>query len=143
MNCSLGYVAKKKGIRLHRIPLGVFCKQRWPGYASAGCSAASSLRTSTVAGDPAGFVRFPDRPSLAIAHEVFHSADPSGRTPLIGLQGMVAAKVEPLERMADALHMLPPLPPDASGYDYLAISKPSLISDLPPRGFFRLGKGAD
>ena len=90
-----------------------------------------SLRTSTVAGDPAGFVRFTDRPSLAIAHEVFHSADPSGRTPLIGLQGMVAAKVEPLERMADALHMLPPLPPDASGYDYLVISKPSLISDLP------------
>lgn len=90
-----------------------------------------SLATTTVNGDPAGFVRFTERPGLSIPHEIFHAVDPSGRTPLIGLQGMVAAKIEPLERMAEALHMLPPIAPDAPGYDYLVISKPSLISDLP------------
>lgn len=91
-------------------------------------SAPPTLSTA----DPAGFVRFDERPGLSIAHEVYHSPDPSGRTPLIGLQGVVATDTAPLKRLAEGLHLLPPLAPDSYGYDYLVISKPLTLSDLPP-----------
>ena len=85
----------------------------------------------TATADPAGFVRFADRPGLPIPHQVFHASDPSGQTPLIGLQGVIAAEISPLRQLGDGLHLLPPLPPEAPGYDYLVISKPETLDDLP------------
>jgi transglutaminase-like putative cysteine protease len=100
-------------------------------YSNGEWSAANTETPALLEADPAGFIRFPDRPGRPIAHEVFHQADPSGATPIIALQGMVSAEIPTLRDLGGGLRILPPPSPDAIGHQYLVVSKPLLLKDLP------------
>lgn len=110
-----------------RIYLAAFALER---YRDGEWSAATSTPVA-LAADAAGFIRFPERPGRPLTHEVFHPADPSGATPLVALQGPVAARLPALQQLGDGLRLLPPPDPAGIGHQYLAVSKPLLLDDLP------------
>ena len=87
-----------------------------------------------ITADDSGFVRLAaDFPGREIAHEVFHSADAGGQNAFIALQGATLARISPLRRVDDGLHLLPPAP-SGDGYQYQAVSRPKRIEDLPDAG---------
>lgn len=90
---------------------------------------ASPVRRHPLGSD--GWVRFRSAPEgKLIEHEVFHAAESQGRTPLIGLQGLVAAAVGPLEQESQGIVGLPSVE-GSEGYQYRVISRPMRIEDLP------------
>lgn len=80
--------------------------------------------------DAAGLVQMGTRPGRAIVHEVFHGSDPKGQNVFTSLQGAVAVAIPQLTRLDDGLLLLPPSH-KASGYEYVASSKPLRMEDLP------------
>lgn len=110
-------------------------------YENAGWSPLPGTPLEVTA-DDSGFIRLAaDFPGREIAHEVFHSADAGGQNALIALQGATLARVSPLRRVDDGLHLLPPAP-RIGGYQYQAVSRPARIEDLPDAGLLSAWPGA-
>lgn len=89
-------------------------------------NAAWSLTPNDTSSAP----RFPQRPGRLYAYEIFHSADASGQSPMLSLQGMRDVAIEPLSYRGDGVMVLPPLA-SGSGYRYRGRSQPLQIDDLP------------
>jgi len=89
-------------------------------------NAAWSLTPNDTSSAP----RFPQRPGRLYSYEIFHSADPSGQSPMLSLQGMRDVAIEPLSYRGDGVLVLPPQA-SGIGYRYRARSQPLQIDDLP------------
>ncbi|HBE23217.1 MAG TPA: hypothetical protein DDW21_07210 [Verrucomicrobiales bacterium] len=88
-------------------------------------NAAWSLTPNDTSSAP----RFPQRPSRLYSYEIFHSADPSGQSLLLSLQGMRDVAIEPLSYRGDGVLVLPALAA-GTGYRYRGRSQPLHIDDL-------------
>jgi len=72
---------------------------------------------------------YPLRPGTMFGYEIFHPNDPSGKTPLCALQGMIEADIAPLSYRGDGILILPPSD-GPIGYRYRARSRPLSVEDL-------------
>jgi Transglutaminase-like superfamily len=103
----------KKGAYVSAFALGTYGRASW-------------MLTPKIAMDSASFTK---RSGEIYRYEIFHTADANGKTPVIGLQGMIDVSIAPLDVRGDGISMLPPTSA-SSGYRYFGQSQPRNIDDL-------------
>ncbi|BCX48921.1 hypothetical protein HAHE_28290 [Haloferula helveola] len=80
--------------------------------------------------DNDGWVRLDEvRSGEAVGCRVYHSLERSGQNPVLGLQGLAAARLPQVSKLAPGLHLLPP-PESENGYEYDTLSRPVMLDDL-------------
>mgnify|MGYP000751901972 CR=1 FL=1 len=80
--------------------------------------------------DKDGWLRFAGRGGPVVACRVFQGLESSGQNPLVGLQGMVAARVPEVTRFDDGLALLPEGMARFGGFRYDTLSSPLSLDEL-------------
>lgn len=92
--------------------------------------------------DGQGWIGLGERSDGEILHEVFHGKEGGGRDTLTALQGVRAVRLPNLQVVADGMGFLPDVG-GASGYSYLASSRPVALEDLSKTEDWGSGKAVD